>query len=116
MSYVTRVITRDQAQEWELAYHAPGELSREFMEERRWYSVWQVVFTAPDDGLIYSAQYRRPATEMQEIDPWDEEQEVMLTLCSPREKTVTEWVPVKEGEWVPVEEVYGLGDSQGSGS
>lgn len=98
VSEITRTITRDQAEEWDLSYDAPGELHRETLDTRRWYSWRLVVFTAPDDGLVYGARYRHPLTEIQEdLDPWDDQPTVTLTRYESYEKTVTAWRPVAEG-------------------
>lgn len=94
----TRTITRDQADEWGLLYTAPGELHRERLDERRWYSVNLVVFTAPDDGQVWGAVYRQGLTEVQEdTDPWDDAAEVTLKRYESYEKTVTAWRPVEAG-------------------
>jgi hypothetical protein len=95
---ITRVITREQAEEWDLSYDAPGKLADEFIEKRRWYSWRRVIFTAPDDGLTYAASYRDPASEIQEdLDPWDDAKEVTLTRYESYEKTVTAWRPAGSG-------------------
>lgn len=95
---ITRVITREQAEEWDLHYDAPGQISDEDFDKRRWYTWRRVIFTAPDDGLVYAAEYLHPATEMQEVDPWDDKLEVTLTRYESYEKTVTAWRPVKAAE------------------
>jgi len=102
---ITRTITRDQAEEWDLHYDAPGQLADEFIEKRRWYSWRRVIFTAPDDGLVYAASYRAPASEIQEdMDPWDDQPTVTLTRYESYEKTVTAWRPVE----VPAAPVSGM--------
>jgi hypothetical protein len=94
--HITRILTREQAQDWALAHDAPGELHRETVDTRRWYSVELVVFTAPDDGQVYGVQCRRPLTEIQEgLDPWDDSEQVTLTHYEAYEKTVTAWRPAK---------------------
>jgi hypothetical protein len=91
---VTRVITRDQAEEWDLHYAAPGQIAVERLDEHRWYVVKRVIFTAPDDGLIWAAEYNHPLTEVQDgQDPWDGRQEITLTRFESYEKTVTAWRP-----------------------
>ena len=92
---VTRTITRDQAEEWDLSYGAPGEQHRERLEKRRWYSINLVVFTAPDDGQVWGAVYRQGLTENQEdTDPWNDASTVTLTRYESFQKTVTAWRPV----------------------
>lgn len=93
----TRVISRDQADEWELACGVtPGERHRERIDEHRWYSVWLVVFQAPDDGKTWGATYLRPLSESQEVDRWDDAKEITLTLMESYEKTVTVWRAVAD--------------------
>lgn len=94
---ITRTITREQAEEWDLSAGPPGALADEFIERRRWYSWRRVIFTAPDDGLVYAANYRDPASEIQEdMDPWDDAETVTLTRYETYEKTVTAWREVSE--------------------
>lgn len=50
---------------------AAVELHREYVESRRWESVNELVFRAPDDGKAYRVTYREPLTEMQESEPWN---------------------------------------------
>lgn len=91
MSEITRVITRDQAEEWDLHYDAPGEILREQTGSGRWESRHRVIFTAPDDGLVYAARYYQGLTEEQEQDPWNDRPTVTLTRMESYEKTVTAW-------------------------
>ena len=92
---VTRVISRDLADEWDVAYDAPGQLATERLEEHRWYVRKRVIFTAPDDGQIWAAEYCEGLSELQEdTDPWAGQQEVTLTRYESYEKTVTAWRPV----------------------
>jgi hypothetical protein len=94
--HITRIITREQAKEWDLHYDAPGEITRECGTEHRWYVEMRVIFTAPDDGLVYAADYEHGLTEMQEDhDPWDGREYVLLTRYESYEKTVTAWRPVE---------------------
>lgn len=95
--HITRTITREQAEEWELSYGAPGEIARERLEEHRWHAIFRVIFTAPDDGQTWAAEYREGLTEIQEdTDPWDDAPTVTLTQVERYEKTVTAWRPVGE--------------------
>ena len=71
---------------------APGEIARERGDEHRWYVEMRVIFAAPDDGLIWAAEYEHGLTEIQEDhDPWDGQQWVTLTRYESYEKTVTAW-------------------------
>lgn len=94
---ITRVITRDLAEEWAIIDGGVTELHSERLEERRWYSIEELVFTAPDDGLPWCVTYKQGLTEMQEQDPFDDADQVTLTRMEPYEKTVTAWRPVKAG-------------------
>lgn len=96
MSELTRVISRELADEWDLHYDAPGQIAVERLDTRRWYSVDRVIFTAPDDGLTYSVKLFKGLTESQEdTDPWNDAKEVTLTRVESYERTVTAWRAVK---------------------
>jgi len=95
----SRSVSRQQLSEWGLPYElgsAPGddiavELHREQVSTRRWYSVHNLVFRAPDDGRAYLVTYLRGLTERQDQDPWDGEGEVAIHPAEPYEETVTRW-------------------------
>jgi hypothetical protein len=65
----------------------------------RWESYHTVIFKAPDDGLIYSADYSLGLTENQDQRPWEDEDEITLTNVESRQRqvVVTDWIPVKHG-------------------
>jgi hypothetical protein len=65
----------------------------------RWESYHTVIFKAPDDGLIYSADYSRGLTENQDVRPWEYDDEVTITRVESKQRviTVTDWVPVEHG-------------------
>ncbi|MGW3166954.1 hypothetical protein ACWC9Q_29670 [Streptomyces sp. NPDC001142] len=92
------IVTADYAAEhpeWVTAH--PGaaiELHREQTESRRWESVNDLVFRAPDDGRAWRVEYRAPLTEMQDSDPWDYAREVEAVEVEQRPTTVMEWRPV----------------------
>lgn len=52
-------------------------IDREFIEERRWYSIWSGVFEF--EGKYYQTIYLSPATEMQDEDPWNYDEEIVAT-------------------------------------
>lgn len=78
---------------WRMA--AGMELHREQVNTRRWVSVHQLVFRAPDDGRAYAVTYENGLTENQSDTPpfgWGET-EVVATEMVAREVTVTRWEP-----------------------
>jgi hypothetical protein len=99
----SRVISRELANEWGLPYELGTdaddgreyglavELHREQAGTRRWYSVHNLVFRAPDDGEAYLVTYRRGLTELQEQDPWDDESAITVYPVEPYEELVTRW-------------------------
>lgn len=67
------------------------------VDTRRWVSVQQLIFRAPDDGKAYSVTYMRGLTEHQDgTDPWNYETEIEATEMEQREVTVTRWLPVAD--------------------
>ncbi|WP_329168350.1 hypothetical protein OG709_30050 [Streptomyces sp. NBC_01267] len=94
----TREFTPDELEalgipyEWD-AEHPAERLSEEQIDTRRWVSVHEVVFRAPDDGKAWAVCYVRGLTESQDdTDPWEYEGSVITaTEMEPHEVTVTEW-------------------------
>lgn len=76
------------------------ELHREQTDARRWYSVHELVFRAPDDGKAYRVYYERGLTEHQDDHgPWEYGATVVhADEVAPHAKTVTEWRAVVTGE------------------
>lgn len=71
------------------------ELHQEQVGTRRWVSVHELVFRAPDDGKAYRVYYERGLTEKQDdTDPWNGNAMV--------EATEVELVPVTVQHWQPV--------------
>ncbi|MFE0326296.1 hypothetical protein ACFW08_05705 [Streptomyces sp. NPDC058960] len=96
-----RQFTREQLDEWDLpsawADDAPEILHREQVDERRWTSVHELVFRAPDDGKAYRVYYEQGLTEHQDdTDPWDYERTVTADEVEPVEVTVTQWRKVAD--------------------
>lgn len=76
------------------APHAAVQLHDKQTEARRWVSVHDLVFRAPDDGRCWQVTYQQGLTEMQEdTDPWNYETTVTATEVVARQTTTTEWVP-----------------------
>jgi hypothetical protein len=99
----TRTFTRDQLDALDLpgawADDAPEILHREQVDSRRWVSVHELIFRAPDDGKAYRVQYEQGLTESQDgTDPWNGDRTVEAVEVEQRTRTVevTEWHPVDE--------------------
>jgi hypothetical protein len=106
----TRVFTREELDAmhlpdcWRPAWNyerREGEataLHLEWHEEKRWSTVWRLIFKAPDDGKIYEIFYREGSTENQEdSDPWNDEDRVTATEVEARPVVRSEWRPVRRG-------------------
>jgi hypothetical protein len=98
----TRILTREQLEEWGLPYELASEtdadpdglaveLHREQTDTRRWCSAHRLIFRAPDDGQPWAVRYLRGLTEYQDQDPWDDAPQVKATLMECYERTVTAW-------------------------
>jgi hypothetical protein len=95
----TRIFTRGQLDDWNLpgawADGSPEILHREQTDSRRWVSVHELIFRAPDDGLPYRVYYERGLiTEYEHCDPWCCEDEIEAVEVEQQQVTVTRWVPV----------------------
>jgi hypothetical protein len=99
-----RVFTRDQLDTLGLPHdlateenaaefpEAAVELHREQVDTRRWVSVHELVFRAPDDGKTYAVTYEQGLTELQEdTDPWDYAKEIRALEVEARAVVITEW-------------------------
>ncbi|MYR46621.1 hypothetical protein [Streptomyces sp. SID5910] len=104
-----RVFHRDQLAEWgvpnDLADesnaaefpHAAVELHREQTATRRWVSVHELVFRAPDDGKAYRVTYEQGLTEVQEDhDEWDYRDHIVGEEVEEYDHTVKAWRSVAE--------------------
>jgi hypothetical protein len=79
---VIRTFTAAELEEIGVPFELPGpngpaaegmayELHREQVDTRRWASVHELVFRAPDDGKTYRVSYEEGLTEIQDdTDPW----------------------------------------------
>ncbi|MFK0069732.1 hypothetical protein [Streptomyces sp. NPDC091046] len=98
-----RVFHRDQLDEWGVPYDlakdpatAPEgtavELHHEQTGTRRWVSVHELVFRAPDDGKAYRVTYEQGLTEQQEgTDEWGDRDHVVGELVEEYDRTVKAW-------------------------
>jgi hypothetical protein len=92
----TRVFTRAQLEAWDLpgawADDSPEILYREQVDARRWVSVHELVFRAPDDGLAYRVFYEQGLTEDQDdTDPWNGDDEIKGTEVEQRPVVTQQW-------------------------
>lgn len=103
----TRTFTRQQLDDLGLPHELIGEdraaeypemtveLHREQTATRRWASIHELVFRAPDGGLAYRITYQSPLTEHQECDPWFGADEVKAFEVEQRPVTVMRWMRVQ---------------------
>jgi hypothetical protein len=92
----TRIFTRAQLEAWDLpgawADDSPEILYREQVDARRWVSVHELVFRAPDDGLAYRVFYEQGLTEDQDdTDPWNGDDEIKGTEVEQRPVVTQQW-------------------------
>lgn len=97
----TRTFTRDQLDAWDLpdawADDSPEILHREQVDSRRWVSVNELIFRAPDDGKTYQVFYEEGLTENQDdTDPWSHDHEIKAVEVEQRPVTVMQWQPVDD--------------------
>jgi hypothetical protein len=86
--------TEDNAREFP---EAAVELHREQVDTRRWVSVHELIFRAPDDGKAYRVTYEQGLTEHQDDhDQWNYRDHVVAEEVEPRPVTVTQWHSVEE--------------------
>jgi hypothetical protein len=74
-----------------------AELHQAQVDTRRWVSVHELVFRAPDDGKTYRVRYEQGLTDNQDDhDPWDYKKAIKATEVELRPVTVERWFPVEE--------------------
>ncbi|MFF8095707.1 hypothetical protein [Streptomyces sp. NPDC016675] len=97
-----RVFHRDQLDAWGVPHDlaAPADategdavaLHHEQVATRRWVSVHELVFRAPDDGKAYRVTYEQGLTEQQDgIDEWDNRDHVVGEEVEEYDRTVKAW-------------------------
>lgn len=100
----TRTFTRQQLEEigvpdiWTAAdkSNAAEHLHESQVDTRRWVSVHELIFRAPDDGKAYSVTYEQGLTENQDdTDPWNYEDEIKAVEVEQQPVTVMQWKPVQ---------------------
>jgi hypothetical protein len=75
--------------------NAAERLHEEQIDTRRWVSVHELVFRAPDDGKTYSVTYEQGLTEAQDdTDPWNFDSEIKATEVEERPVVTQRWLPV----------------------
>lgn len=94
-----RTFTRTQLDEWDLpdawADDSPEILHREQVDSRRWVSVHELVFRAPDDGLTYLVHYEQGLTESQDgCDPWNHDDKIKAIEVEQRPVVTRQWMAV----------------------
>ena len=94
---ITRTFTVAELEQLGAPYNLPKdvEVSRTHVDDRRWSSVWELIFRY--DGKVWQVDFQTPATEHQECDTWFDEDAIVATEMEAREVTVTKWLPVEEG-------------------
>lgn len=104
----TRIYTPDELEEIGVPYECynPGsanpdgyavELHQEQIDTRRWVSVHELVFRAPDDGKAYRVTYEQGLTEHQDdCGPWNYETAIKAVEVEQRPLTVQRWFPVED--------------------
>ncbi|WP_069883484.1 hypothetical protein [Streptomyces luteocolor] len=98
----TRTFTRDQLaamgvpDDWDAEDGQQADhLHERQVGSRRWVSVHELVFRAPDDGLAYSVHYERGLTEHQDgLDAWGYADEIQATVVEQRPVVIEKWLPV----------------------
>ncbi|MFD4699804.1 hypothetical protein [Streptomyces niveus] len=98
-----REFTREDLEEMGIPHEWDAEHPAERLHEaqigtRRWVSIHEVIFRAPDDGKAWAVTYDRGLTESQDgTDPWGYgEQTIRAVEMEPYEVTVTKWRAVKD--------------------
>ncbi|MFE7115475.1 hypothetical protein ACFU99_08645 [Streptomyces sp. NPDC057654] len=78
---------------------AAVELHREQVDSRRWVSVHELVFRAPDDGKAYRVTYVAGLTEHQDVSPWEYEGDTVDAVeVEPYERRTIAWCAVEPRE------------------
>ena len=62
------------------------------VDNDRWSLYFRLTFLLKEDGNYYQAYYSIGATEMQDEEPWQDEDEVECTIVEPTEVVITQYV------------------------
>lgn len=97
----TRTYTPEQLEEIGVPFDCGAfdgsaqELYQEQIDTRRWVSVHELVFRAPDDGKAYRVTYEQGLTEHHDGgDPWNYEKNIEAEEVELRTLTVQRWFSV----------------------
>lgn len=90
MAKVTRTFSHEFMDENDYPYSL---IAQEYVDSHRWYDVFTGVFEF--EGKHYQVAYLTPSTEMQEEDPWDNDEEIVATQVV--------LLPVVRKEWTAVD-------------
>lgn len=93
---IKRIFTRDELEEMGLPDDKDHTVYTEQIDERRWYSIHELVFRVEDDGPLWRVNYYEPLTELQEHDTWNDADHVEAVQVEPYEVAVTRYRPVKD--------------------
>lgn len=96
-----KAVTRDfdaaiLREDWQICWGGDAIVQERIVDTRRWSVIHEVVFRAPDDGLLYRARYSVGATEYQNEKPWEYEQNVTAVQVEEYQQTVTAYRDVTE--------------------
>jgi hypothetical protein len=81
--------------EWGLPYGGAAEvIVDDIAETSRWSEHHDLIFKAPDDGLLYRTYYSKGLTEYQNEVPWEYESEVEATQVEAYEHVIIGYRPV----------------------
>lgn len=90
-----KIFSRDYlVNELGLPYDSDCVIDNTIIQHKRWSIVRRLIFK--DNGKTYRTYYEEPATEEQEIYPWEDEDEVECEEVIPVEAKVTMWVVPEE--------------------
>ena len=91
---IKRTFTRDELEELGLP-DSDHTIHTEQIDERRWYSIHELVFRIEDNGPLWRVNYYEPLTELQEHDTWNDQKTIGAVQVEPYEVTVTKYRPVE---------------------
>ena len=92
---VMKIFSRDYlVNELGLPYDSDCVIDNVMIQHKRWSVVHRLIFK--DNGKTYRTYYEEPATEEQEIYPWEDEDEIECEEVIPVETKVTMWVAPEE--------------------